>query len=137
MKLHKNAFSEGAIMKSLSFAIIQAAAIAATCSAETRTWITVGSDGSWSDVANWEGGAKPAPDGSSDVVISNNVSSASVSRKIIVNEDASVKSLCLMRGATATYTSASTARRGGGWCGCSTTRGSSSSWTSLSGWTSP
>lgn len=73
---------------------------ACTASAATGTWITLKSGGDWSDTANWEGGNKPAADGTADVVISNDTVSASVNRSITVDEAVSVNSLYLVQGNT-------------------------------------
>ncbi len=74
---------------------------ACTASAATNTWITLDSDGTWSDTSNWKGGAKPAADGTVDVVISNDTVSASVNRTITVDEAVNINSLYLWQGKTA------------------------------------
>lgn len=56
-------------MRTLSLSILFAAAIAATCSAATRTWTGAGGDNEWTNTLNWTGAAVP---GSGDTAVFEN-----------------------------------------------------------------
>lgn len=68
---------------------------------KTNVWIKVDGSGSWSNAANWENGEKPAADGSSFVVISNNLTASAANFTVTVDEDASVRGIRYLQGGAA------------------------------------
>lgn len=80
-------------MKKLVSVLAASVCLAAVADVTTNVWIKVDGSGNWSDAANWENGEKPAADGSSFVIISNDLTSSAVNYTITVDEDASVRGI--------------------------------------------
>ena len=80
-------------MKKLVAVLAASVCLAAVADVTTNVWIKVDGSGNWSEAANWENGEKPAADGSSFVIISNDLTSSAVNYTITVDEDASVRGI--------------------------------------------
>lgn len=85
-------------MKKLMVTVVLGLIFGAWADVRTNVWINVSSNGNWSDAANWENGEKPTADGSSFVIISNNLTSSAVYFTVIVDENASVRGIRYLQG---------------------------------------